>query len=121
MQNPQKLIRVLQVSEPRIPRTLRDAVADPANYEPDDDGAPGKVARKERVSDEPAERGEESGAAAAEGMVESIVSEGGEGVAEESTEEDQGDNGVGDAVIGLKLRFVRRVCAERIGGSRRRG
>lgn len=103
VQDPQQLVAVLQSPQPGVPGPFRDAVAQPADDETDDDGGPGEVQREQEVGDDAAERREEGGAALAEVRVDGLREEGGKGVASKGGEEEEGYYGIGNVVVDFEL------------------
>jgi hypothetical protein len=99
LQKTRDLIRALHVPQPRTPRSVDETVAETDEDEHDDEDGEGGMHGEDDVGDEMAEGGDDGDAALAEIDVHLVVDGGGDGVAGEGGEEDEGDDGVGELVV----------------------
>lgn len=95
MQKPQHLIWIRHIANPRIPRRVREAIAEAREHEDDDEHGVRRVHGDDDVGDEVAGGRDDGDAALAEAQVDGVVEEGGGGVADERGEEDEGDDDEG--------------------------
>lgn len=103
MNQPQQLARVRQASHPRIERGIRKPIPETSQDEGKHQGHVRRVRADHAVGGEVAAGADDRDAALAEPEVEVVVEERGGDVADEGGEEDQGDDGVADVVVFLKL------------------
>lgn len=104
MQEPEHLIRILHIPDPRIPRAVFDAVAETREHEDHGEHGVGRVYANYTVGDDLADGADGPYAQLAEAHVYFVIEEGGQSVAHEGGEEDEGDDGVVYAVVDFELR-----------------
>lgn len=103
MQQSHQLIPVLHASDPGIPSSILKSVAKADQDEDDRDNGIRRSNAGDNVPDDFTCRCSDGYTELPEVHVDAVDEEGGEGVAGEGREEDAGDDGVGDVVVGLEL------------------
>ena len=99
MQETEQFIRIGHIANPGIPGRVFKAIAEPGEDKRDDQHRIRRMDRVDDVGDEMAARGEDSDTALAEVVVDVVVEQGSEDVADQGGEEDEGDDGISEAVV----------------------
>lgn len=101
MQHPHHLVRVLHISHKGIPRAVDESIAKSGDDKADDEKRVRRMAGRDDVADEVGRWSEDGDAAAAETLVDEVVDQGGQDVAEKRGQEHERHNGVRDGVVGF--------------------
>jgi hypothetical protein len=109
MQQAEHFVDAGHVADPSVPGCVGETVAEAGEDEDEDEDGVRGVDGCDGVGDEVAGGGGDGYAALAETEVDGVVKEGGGGVADDGAEEDEGDNGVGEPVVGFELVRLGRV------------
>lgn len=103
MQEAEDLIGPRHVANVRVPPGVAQAVTEAGDDEGGHQRRVGRVLGDDDVGDDVARGGDDGDAALAELQVDVVVEGGREDVADKGGEEDEGDDDVGEAVVGFEL------------------
>lgn len=96
-------IRLVHSPDPRTEARVGQAVAEAADSVADDEDGPRRVHGEDDKRGDVAQRRHDGDAASAEAHVNLRIGHGGDGVAGEGSQEDEGDDGVAEVVVFLEL------------------
>lgn len=103
MQQAQHLARVGEIANPRVPRSVRHAVAEPGEDEGEHEHNVRRVQRDDGVRGRVAGAADDGDAALPDPVVEVVVEDGRADVAHKGGQEDERHNDIREAVVFLEL------------------
>ncbi len=106
VQEAEQLAGPVEIAQPRVPRSVVDAVAKAREHKGEHEPDKGRVRRNDDVREDVAHAAQDGDAALASLEVQVVVEQRRGDVADKGGEEDERDDGVGQAVVADELRVV---------------